>query len=114
MVELCTKIIEMRGMDMTGIYRVPGNKAAIAMLKDELDRGIDEVNADNEKWLDVNVISSLLKSFFRELPDPIVTDGKCCRGSQVYIILQDTYIIFPILLIEIVSTCISIYLIFLF
>ena len=33
-------------------------------------------DTDNEKWLDVNVVSSLLKSYFRKLPEPLITDGK--------------------------------------
>ena len=31
---------------------------------------------ENEKWSDVNVVSSLLKTFFRKLPDPMITDGQ--------------------------------------
>ena len=34
---------------------------------------------ESEKWLDVNVVSSLLKSFFRKLPDPLVTEGTLWR-----------------------------------
>jgi len=31
---------------------------------------------DNERWQDINVVSSLLKLFLRKLPDPLITDGK--------------------------------------
>lgn len=37
-VELCTKAIEDRGLDFVGIYRVPGNKAAVELLKKELNQ----------------------------------------------------------------------------
>jgi len=30
---------------------------------------------DNDKWQDVNVVSSLLKLFFRKLPESLITDG---------------------------------------
>jgi len=33
---------------------------------------------DNERWQDINVVSSLLKLFLRKLPDPLITDGKQC------------------------------------
>ena len=66
---------------MIGVYRVPGNSAAINHLTEEFNRGIDAVNIDNEKLLDINVISSLLKSFFRKLDEPLVPAGrlKKCR-----------------------------------
>ncbi|KAG7255317.1 hypothetical protein CRUP_021648, partial [Coryphaenoides rupestris] len=31
---------------------------------------------DARRWQDLNVISSLLKSFFRKLPEPVFTDDK--------------------------------------
>ncbi|CAG5119925.1 unnamed protein product, partial [Candidula unifasciata] len=71
-VELCTRIVEARGLEVVGVYRVPGNSAAVTALTEEFNRGIDSVNIDNEKLLDINVISSLLKSFFRKLPEPLI------------------------------------------
>ncbi|XP_061110279.1 rho GTPase-activating protein 21-like [Conger conger] len=74
-VEMCCALVEERGLEYTGIYRVPGNTAAIAHLQDELDRGMD-INLQEDKWRDLNVISSLLKSFFRKLPEPLFTNEK--------------------------------------
>lgn len=79
-VELCTRIIEARGLEVIGVYRVPGNSAAVNALTEEFNHGIDNVNIDNEKLLDINVISSLLKSFFRKLPEPLVHSGELLRG----------------------------------
>lgn len=94
-VEICTKVIEERGLEFVGIYRVPGNKAAVETLKSELQKvymrpsylsvmylqcklrflmsiqGV--INEENEKWKDVNVMSSLLKDFLRKLPDSLIT-----------------------------------------
>ncbi|XP_076460407.1 rho GTPase-activating protein 21-A-like [Babylonia areolata] len=72
-VELCTRIVEVRGLEIVGVYRVPGNSVAVSHIQEELNRGIENMNMDNDKWLDVNVVSSLLKAFFRKLPQPLVT-----------------------------------------
>ncbi|XP_076829865.1 rho GTPase-activating protein 21 isoform X2 [Brachyhypopomus gauderio] len=76
-VEVCCKLVEERGLEYTGIYRVPGNNAAISSMQEELDtKGITDIDTDEDKWRDLNVISSLLKSFFRKLPDPLFTNEK--------------------------------------
>lgn len=73
LVELCTSIVEARGLEVIGIYRVPGNTAAVTSLTESINKGFDFVNLQDPRWGDVNVISSLLKSFFRRLPDSLFT-----------------------------------------
>lgn len=68
----CTKIVESRGMGVTGIYRIPGNTAAITALAELVNRGFDEHTLNDPKWEDVNVVSSLLKLFIRKLPDGLL------------------------------------------
>ncbi|KAI5611103.1 Rho GTPase activating protein 21a, partial [Silurus asotus] len=75
-VEVCCKLVEERGLEYTGIYRVPGNNAAISSMQEELNKGVGEIDIQEDKWKDLNVISSLLKSFFRKLPDPLFTNEK--------------------------------------
>ncbi|XP_047667143.1 rho GTPase-activating protein 21-like isoform X4 [Tachysurus fulvidraco] len=75
-VEVCCKLVEERGLEYTGIYRVPGNNAAISSMQEELNRGVGQIDVQEDKWKDLNVISSLLKSFFRKLPDPLFTNEK--------------------------------------
>ncbi|XP_051153796.1 uncharacterized protein LOC127276895 isoform X4 [Leptopilina boulardi] len=72
-VEICTSIVEARGLEVIGIYRVPGNTAAISQLTESVNKGIENINLQDSRWTDVNVISSLLKSFFRQLPDSLLT-----------------------------------------
>uniref|UniRef100_A0A3B4TYF7 Rho GTPase activating protein 21b n=1 Tax=Seriola dumerili TaxID=41447 RepID=A0A3B4TYF7_SERDU len=76
-VEVCCKVVEERGLEYTGIYRVPGNNAAISSMQEELNsKGMTDIDIQEDKWRDLNVISSLLKSFFRKLPDPLFTNEK--------------------------------------
>ncbi|KAJ0059633.1 hypothetical protein NL108_006347, partial [Boleophthalmus pectinirostris] len=76
-VEVCCKLVEERGLEYTGIYRVPGNNAAISNMQEELNnKGMSDIDVQDDKWRDLNVISSLLKSFFRKLPEPLFTNEK--------------------------------------
>ncbi|KAK7881563.1 hypothetical protein WMY93_029972 [Mugilogobius chulae] len=76
-VEVCCKLVEERGLEYTGIYRVPGNNAAISNMQEELNnKGMGDIDVQDDKWRDLNVISSLLKSFFRKLPEPLFTNEK--------------------------------------
>uniref|UniRef100_A0A096LSH8 Rho GTPase activating protein 23b n=1 Tax=Poecilia formosa TaxID=48698 RepID=A0A096LSH8_POEFO len=74
-VEICCGVVESSGLEYTGIYRVPGNNAMVSSLQEHLNKGLDITTAE-ERWQDLNVISSLLKSFFRKLPEPLFTDDK--------------------------------------
>ncbi|KAK2815467.1 hypothetical protein Q5P01_025934 [Channa striata] len=74
-VEMCCGVVEATGLEYTGIYRVPGNNAMVSNLQEHLNKGMD-INSAEERWQDLNVISSLLKSFFRKLPEPLFTDDK--------------------------------------
>jgi len=73
-VEVCTRVVEERGMLNQGIYRVPGNTSLINQLIEELNKDPIRLCADSDKWQDVNLVSSLLKLFFRKLPDSLITD----------------------------------------
>ncbi|XP_071500827.1 rho GTPase-activating protein 21-like isoform X2 [Diadema antillarum] len=75
-VEICCSIVEAKGLEFVGVYRVPGNTAGITYLKEELKKGVDEIDLTDERWQDVNVISSLLKLFFRKLPNPLVPNAQ--------------------------------------
>jgi hypothetical protein len=70
-VEQCVEIVEAHGLENVGVYRVPGNFAVINALTESFNRG--DFGESDWRWNDVNAISSVMKSFFRKLPDPLVT-----------------------------------------
>ena len=55
-VEVCCTLVEERGLDYTGIYRVPGNNAAISSMQEELDtKGMGDIDIEEDvsgsQWL---------------------------------------------------------------
>ncbi|EJD76089.1 hypothetical protein LOAG_16897 [Loa loa] len=73
-IRLCVRVVEANGMDTVGIYRIPGNTAAVNALKETLNSGFANIDFTDSRWNDVNVVSSLLKMFLRKLPEPLLTD----------------------------------------
>ncbi|XP_030835770.1 protein FAM13A isoform X2 [Strongylocentrotus purpuratus] len=70
--ELLQKIIEfikMHGIGHEGIFRINGSSKIVEKLRMQYDR---HGNANLEEAGDVMAVASLLKLFFRELPDPVV------------------------------------------
>ncbi|KAE8584853.1 hypothetical protein XENTR_v10021130 [Xenopus tropicalis] len=69
-IEKCVEYIEATGMTTEGIYRVSGNKSEMESLQRQFDQ---DHNLDlAEKDFTVNTVAGALKSFFSELPDPLV------------------------------------------
>lgn len=68
----CTEIVETRGLAIVGIYRIPGNTAAISALTELVNKGFDDHTLNDPRWEDVNVVSSLLKLFLRRLPEALI------------------------------------------
>ena len=73
LLKICCDIVTERGLDIVGIYRVPGNNAAVTYLTEQINKGVESFALEDQRWQDINVVSSLLKSFFRKLPDPLFT-----------------------------------------
>lgn len=48
-VEVCCKLVEERGLEYTGIYRVPGNNAAISNMQEELNnKGVSDIDVQDD------------------------------------------------------------------
>lgn len=69
-VEFCIYHIEDNGLDVEGLYRVPGTRGIVNKLINELNKG--NYHHDFSQWGDVHNYTSLLKAFFNDLPDPII------------------------------------------
>lgn len=82
----CTAVIEERGLDTDGLYRISGNLSAVQKIRCQVDQGewrrrarahssVDKYSQlDNEP--DIHVVTGALKLFFRELQEPVFTRGK--------------------------------------
>ncbi|XP_003228084.1 rho GTPase-activating protein 35 [Anolis carolinensis] len=69
-IERCIDYIETTGLGTEGIYRVSGNKSEMESLQRQFDQdhNLDLV----EKDFTVNAVAGAMKSFFSELPEPLV------------------------------------------
>ncbi|VDK58251.1 unnamed protein product [Anisakis simplex] len=67
-IQLVTEVIESRGLDTDGLYRVSGNLSAIQKIRCHVDQDKYNVLFREE---DVHVLTGALKLFFRELSEPI-------------------------------------------
>uniref|UniRef100_A0A8C0U6F4 Rho GTPase-activating protein 35-like n=2 Tax=Cyanistes caeruleus TaxID=156563 RepID=A0A8C0U6F4_CYACU len=69
-IERCIQYIEAIGLSTEGIYRVSGNKSEMESLQRQFDQdhGLDLA----EKDFTVNAVAGAMKSFFSELPEPLV------------------------------------------
>lgn len=72
-VEKCIEAVEARGMDYEGIYRKSGGAAQMRAIQQAFENGTPVDLTDEEKYNDICAVTSVLKHFFRELPNPLLT-----------------------------------------
>ncbi|KAG2226382.1 hypothetical protein INT45_000550 [Circinella minor] len=72
-VRRCVEAVEARGMEMEGIYRKSGGAKQIRDIQELFDQGQTPDLTDDNKWNDINAVTSVLKQYFRKLPDPLFT-----------------------------------------
>jgi hypothetical protein len=75
----CIQAVDLFGLGVEGIYRQSGSMSHIQKLKHMFDtdtesqnKALDFRNPENF-YHDVNSVTGLLKQFFRDLPDPLLT-----------------------------------------
>ncbi|XP_060612851.2 active breakpoint cluster region-related protein isoform X4 [Anolis sagrei] len=72
-VRQCIEEVEKRGIDEVGIYRISGVATDIQALKAAFDANSKDILMMLSD-MDINAIAGTLKLYFRELPEPLLTD----------------------------------------
>ncbi|KAK6065563.1 RhoGAP domain-containing protein [Seiridium cupressi] len=67
----CIEEVELRGMDMEGIYRKTGGNSQVKMIQEGFDKNENFDISDPD--LDITAVTSVLKQYFRKLPIPLLT-----------------------------------------
>uniref|UniRef100_A0A6I8R620 Active breakpoint cluster region-related protein n=1 Tax=Xenopus tropicalis TaxID=8364 RepID=A0A6I8R620_XENTR len=72
-VRQCIEEVEKRGIEEVGIYRISGVATDIQALKASFDASNKDILMMLSD-MDINAIAGTLKLYFRELPEPLLTD----------------------------------------
>jgi len=71
----CLQAVDLFGLEVEGIYRLSGTASHIGKLRSVFDNDASQVDFRNPEnfFHDVNSVAGLLKQFFRDLPEPLLT-----------------------------------------
>lgn len=70
-VSRCIEEVELRGMDVEGIYRKSGGSSQVNHVRNGFESENDYDISDPD--LDIHAVTSALKNYFRRLPVPLIT-----------------------------------------
>lgn len=70
LIEDCISYIEARALEAVGIFRLSGSAVQIEKYKEQYDKG-ERVDLSQEQ--DPHAVAGLMKLYFRELPEPILS-----------------------------------------
>ncbi|KAJ5950957.1 Rho GTPase activation protein [Penicillium vulpinum] len=68
----CIQEVELRGMDMEGIYRKSGAASVIQTIREGFESSPFDYDISDPD-LDIHAVTSTLKQYFRKLPNPLIT-----------------------------------------
>ncbi|XP_030852224.1 rho GTPase-activating protein 100F isoform X2 [Strongylocentrotus purpuratus] len=83
LVQKCVHEIEVRGINVIGIYRVCGSAKKKKKLHDEFETASALVDLSYDNYPDINIITGVLKDYLRELPDPLMPPAMVERVMTV-------------------------------
>jgi len=71
----CIQAVDLFGLEVEGIYRLSGTQSHVNKIKSMFDNDASRVDFRDPAnfFHDVNSVAGLLKQFFRDLPDPLLT-----------------------------------------
>ncbi|RKF74614.1 RHO GTPase-activating protein RGD1 [Golovinomyces cichoracearum] len=71
----CIQAVDLFGLEVEGIYRLSGTASQVSKIKSLFDNDAMMVDFRDPAnfFHDVNSVAGLLKQFFRDLPDPLLT-----------------------------------------
>lgn len=70
----CCEAIEKHGITTVGVYRIGGTMSKVTRLKEKLDKDLEATNLDADEWSsDISNVTSVLKLWLRDLPEPLLT-----------------------------------------
>ncbi|MCJ1367703.1 hypothetical protein MMC16_006837 [Acarospora aff. strigata] len=71
----CIQAVDLFGLEVEGIYRLSGTSSHVTRIRAMFDNDASKVDFRNPEnfFHDVNSVAGLLKQFFRDLPDPLLT-----------------------------------------
>jgi hypothetical protein len=72
-VQKCIEAVEQRGMDYEGIYRKSGGAGQMRSIQQAFEQNEDIDLCDDDQWNDICAVTSVLKQYFRDLPNPLFT-----------------------------------------
>ncbi|KAG2378998.1 hypothetical protein C9374_007636 [Naegleria lovaniensis] len=71
------EFLELKGLDVEGIFRLAGEVVGVSYVKKMYDNGKKHLDLGGmiatKEFKDIHVVSSLLKMYLREMPEPLLT-----------------------------------------
>ncbi|OZJ01837.1 hypothetical protein BZG36_05295, partial [Bifiguratus adelaidae] len=69
----CVEVVELRGMTSEGIYRKSGSLSQTRQIQMAFEQGQNPDLEDEDEYNDIAAITSVLKQYLRELPEPVIS-----------------------------------------